>query len=194
MRCFGITHVLLVVISLILTVIASSAQNAPTLRTGDFVRITLPTMAEPVTGTIIQVLPDTLLVRRVHLPRTGTAYRVGDPDLAVSISAIIEAERRLSHQRGTVRGAALGGAIGLIAGSVVGYMSYEPCEPGLYGAGLCTRQMAILGGAVLGTVPGLLLGAAIGSRTIIEQWERVDLQARLSEGTGVGGVMLVVRL
>jgi hypothetical protein len=194
MRYFSIRRLLLVITVSALLVTDTIAQKAPPLQSGDFVRITRHSAAEPVTGTILQALPDTLIVRQANLPRTGSAYRIGDHDLAVPISAIIDVERRLSRKNGAVRGAAVGAAIGLFAGGIVGYMSYEPCEPGLFAAGLCTRQVSIAGGAILGTVPGLVLGAAIGSSTVIETWERVELQPRLSLEAQGGGLTLVIRL
>jgi hypothetical protein len=195
MRCFGITRVLLLTVTIsAIVATVSLAQEASPLQTGDFVRITLPTRAEPVRGTIVQVFADTLIVRRGPLPHTASAYRTGDPDLAVPISAIVEAERRLSYNRGTGRGAAMGAAIGLMVGGAAGYLSYEPHETGPYTPGLNTRGLSTTMGALLGAIPGVVIGAAIGHATTIEQWERVDVQARLSVGEPGGGVKLVVRL
>ena len=148
-----------------------TAQEAPPVKVGDRVRVTAPGVRRR-EGTVQLLTTDSLVMR----PGYG-AWPVAIPLASVT---------RLEVSRGQKSRMGLGAGIGLLGGGSLGYL----ISSGRIGA-RCSGssflvpspeaciQLATVGGAVVGTLIGLVVGAVFTTY----RWEEVPLdQLRVSVG------------
>ncbi len=100
--------------------------------------------------------------------------------------------RQRSHSR---LGAIVGFSVGAVAGAVIGNATYKECPPPRNLVDPCAllndRSSNVLGGFVLGGAAGGVLGLAIGSAFITQEWGTVTLPpAAVSVGPGRVGLRM----
>lgn len=147
-----------------LALLAPAAMRAQAVEPGAYVRILAPSAADSlITGTVLEMDSVSLLLA----PQVSAGSR------AVRLEGIERLEIRHRGRRRTFNG----GAIGVLAGAVVGYGLTEwhvrstDCE---YVCGA-----AVAGGSIAGGLGGLIAGAVIGSRyRDRDRWEAVEVPRR----------------
>lgn len=162
------------------------AQDRAALQPGDRVRVEAP----PQRGTyLVTALADGELVLE---GADGREVRI--PHARLSRLDVDRGPR--SRGSGALKGLAIGGGAGIIAGAVVGYASGDDeCDPGSWCIMTMTAgQKAGVGAVVLGSVGGAV-GAAFGAVSPGRRWEGLRLPLTLDGGAGpVGGFRLGVSL
>jgi len=148
----------------------AAAQSAPLVTMGSRVRLRLlsPSGSHTKTfdGTVEAVAGDTLTLR----PRVGGTTQLYTPALDIQLFV-------LSGSRSSiVRGGAIGGAIGMLAGGVWGVVRQQECTGDA--RNLCTNRkpLAFKEGIVV-TLSGTVLGLVFGALDRREVWTRAWMPA-----------------
>ena len=147
----------------------SEAQQ-PGVKVGDRVRLDVPSMQKrPMVGYLTEINTEGLM-----LHDTDSTYFI--PHSSVHELAISTGKRR-----NIGKGALIGMLGGAAIGGIVGLMSYDECtEEGFMACLLVPENegQAFAWGALLGTLPGSLVGIAIGSAKT-DRWEKVPTRVLL---------------
>ena len=116
--------------------------------------------------------------RVVALSRdTLRAIGLGTPEVAYRVSDIQKLDAMTGRHRKVLRSALIGTGAGLVAGTVIGAATHEPCETTeILGCLLApqTRAQSAALGALGGGILGLVLGGVAGLIPR-DRWERVRL-------------------
>ncbi len=141
---------------------AVATQAIPTLTPGARVRAwNSPPADQKVVGTLLEIRSDTLLLQEDGWADTTPILRTAVTRLDISVG-------HMRHTgRGAARGFLFGGAVGALAGVIIG-SSFE-C-----GTGDCGKEGAIAFGAI-GAGTGLLIGALVGAITTSDRWQEVPV-------------------
>jgi len=152
--------VLALLVSLALSSAPLAAQPSRVrLAVGARVRVATPPRVGWVAGTV--VLADSeRVVLRGPAPAAPDTFDVA----ALQALEVSRGRRRLVHG---VVGVFIGGAVGSVAGALVGKYT----DPG-YG----DEPLYIAAGAVIGLAGGALLGGTLGALTAPERWDQVRVQ------------------
>jgi hypothetical protein len=148
---------------IVLLLAATALHGQQPLAPGMRVRVTAPNVHRPVAiGNLVRIIGDTATI--VDTSGSITTLVLGS-DRRLDLS--------LGRHRRVGRSARTGFLMGAVAGAALGAATWAPCPPDAF---LCFQpenrgQAAVLGGVVLG-VPGLLVGALVGTAKS-ERWERV---------------------
>ncbi len=181
---------ILVAILAFVPLASATAQEPPPVKVGDRVRVTAPDVRRR-EGTVRLLTTDSLVLRPeygawpVHSARgmPNISARGMPNRLAIPLASVT----RLEVSRGQTSRMGPGAGIGLLGGGLLGYLISSGtlgsgCTEGGRGFQL-TREACIgvstVGGAVVGTLLGLVVGAV--SKT--DRWEEVPLdQLRVNFG------------
>lgn len=171
----------LIVAAFMLTPLGAVSSQAMQPRSGDRIRITsAPKTLDNQIARLLSVRNDTLLLQVVP-PET----------LAVALAAVTRLEVSTARGRNTGQGAAIGGLIGLASGVLMGAASGDD-PPGFFS--FTAGDKALILGVGL-AIPGLVIGALVGSQTISDRWTSVPVgavQATPGLQVGPGGARLGV--
>ncbi len=142
-----------------------AAQSAPLVTMGSRVRLRLlsPSGSHTKTfdGTVEAVAGDTLTLR----PRVGGKTQLYTPALDIQLFV-------LSGSRSSiVRGGAIGGAIGMLAGGVWGIVRQQECTGDARNICINRKPLAFKEGIVV-TLSGTVLGLVFGALDRREVWTR----------------------
>jgi hypothetical protein len=162
----------------------AAAQSAPLVTMGSRVRLRLlsPSGSHTPTfdGTVEAVAGDTLTLR----PRAGGNTRLYTPALDIQLYV-------LSGSRSSIlRGGAIGGAIGMLAGGLWGLVRQQECAGDTRNLCINRKPLAFKEGIVV-TLSGAVLGLAFGALDRREVWTRAWMPvletapASFSEGPGL---------
>jgi hypothetical protein len=128
---------------------------------GDRVRLRTSSFPEPVVGEVLAADGDSLVV----VQESGAT-------LAFPIADILTIERSLGRTSQAARGLALGAgfgfAVGAAGGIAIAAAVCGSCDPDVAGE-------AVVGYGLLGAFLGGIGGALIGSRSLTDRWESVEL-------------------
>jgi len=175
------SSILIAVAVLGASVSSVDAQTPARLESGARVRLVAP--AIPVGEQIVRIegtANDTLVFRSERYPVTRS----------LALSEISSVDVSLGQRRRTARGALIGLGTGVMAGAIVGYMTFEPCE------GWCMFEPTTAGGSAAwgglgGGLLGLVAGTTIGFLTKTERWQRVHTRTTVGVSPAGGGVIAV---
>jgi hypothetical protein len=141
---------------------AAAAQDSAVVVAGDAVRISAPSLGLYKSAAVfVRVDRDTLVVRAAPGDTTLTAI----PLAAVSKFEVNHGNRAPARQ--TLKGALIGGSVGILAGTIA---SME-CQ-GYYGSGECRSKF---GPMMAGLGAGALVGAGVGSLIKVARFRTVKL-------------------
>jgi len=164
---------------------AAAAAAEPAVETRPRVRVTAPSVAR---SRIIATL--------VAEDEASLSIAIGKTIVTVPRSEVTRLEvSRRRGRRGTH--ALIGGALGALAGGVIGYATADKCDDTvnfLYGGCLITPANTGAMGAGAGALLGVLVGVSVGSG---EKWETIEPRRRVSvavapaPGKGVGATLRV---
>lgn len=171
----------LTVAAFILTPLSAVSSQAVQPRSGDRIRITsAPNTLDNQTARVLSVRNDTLFLQVVPAET-----------LAVALAGVTRLEVSTARRRNTGQGAAIGGLIGLTSGVLMGAASGDD-PPGWFS--FTAGEKALILGVGL-AVPGLVIGALVGSQNMSDRWTSVPLgavKATPSLQVGPGGARLGV--
>lgn len=119
------------------------------------------------TVTVISATSDSVVFRSIADPVART----------IPISAISAVDVRSYGERPFLRNMLIGAAIGAGAGAVVAAAAYEECEDCYFPV---SRSAETAGGALLGSLGGLLGGLAVAAFQREERWTRIPLNANVA--------------
>lgn len=153
----------------------------PALEEGTRVRVSARTLGtSPRVARVVAVRADTLVFRPEGVPE-----RAADSVIALPLRSLDRLEISAGLRPGKARLARLGLVSGLVIGGASGALTYtDPCreEPARCAAIFAgsSRQGAVISGALVGGLLGLVGGAVAGAVSPVERWEpiRLDPTAR----------------
>ncbi|MDB4874029.1 MAG: hypothetical protein JWM41_475 [Gemmatimonadetes bacterium] len=122
-------------------------------------------------GTTVSLTQDTLLVRFEN-----ERVPIGLPALSVTR---IETRGPAPRAFGAVRGAAIGVIVGIAAGLAIGYVTDRESSSNGCRDGTCVKVLL----PVVLSVPGALLGGALGARKPYDRWSEANLPGSAFGGT-----------
>jgi hypothetical protein len=133
------------------------------------VRVTMESH-EQVTGTIVAMRPDTVVLR--VFPDGG--------ERALSRAKVARIERSAGTSRSRIRGATLGFLSGAVVGTGVGYAmaNHSACSNNCFNG--LDESVKAVGGGIAGALVGATVGVVVGNRQR-EQWREV-----VGDGVRVG--------
>lgn len=141
-----------------------SAQSLPELRPGMRIQFRAPSVVDGrVTGKIVSRTPASFVV---------IGEREGEYTVGFAALSELKVSRGVSHAAGAVRGALVGGGLGLVVGAIIG-LSENSRGQGGYTLGPPTFAQGLL----IGTGGGVAIGAALGGYEGLERWEGIHLPA-----------------
>ena len=165
------SSVLVLFILLTISPMLSRAQQQTGIKVGDRVRLDVPSMQKrPMVGTIGEIND------------YGVVLHGADSTYFIPLSSVHDLSISTGKKRNIGKGAAIGLLGGATIGGLIGLMSYEECnDEGLLACFLRPQNegQAFALGAIVGFIPGTLIGAAIGSAKT-DRWERVPTQMLLN--------------
>ena len=161
--------------------VAATAQSA-SLAPGARVRVTAPNdNLKRVVGTVAEVRNDSILLVNNRESR------------AVALANVTSLEVSKGQRSMFLRDAGLGLGIGAVAGYVMGYATYEECNPDPYGFFDCmfepeSRGQAATWGGLVGGALGLVSGALVGAFHRVDRWESLTVPPRVTIRPGAHGI------
>lgn len=163
--------VLVFLLLLIFSPMLARAQQQTDIKEGDRIRLDVPSMQKrPIVGTIGEISD------------YGLVLHGADSTYFIPHSSIHTLSVSTGKRRNIGKGAIIGLLGGASIGGIVGLMSYEECnEEGLMACFLHPENegQAFALGAIVGFIPGTLIGAAIGSAKT-DRWEKVPSRMLLN--------------
>ena len=172
--------------------------DASALRPGARVRVTV--VAAPDAYYAGEAAPSRLVRTRrlegdlVRIGADSLALRVQGDTLAFMRSAVQSLEERVTRTRfqNIVRHGAIGLGVGAVGGAVIGFVGYEPCEPGEW---FCMSRggEAALGAVVIGA-SGAAAGALVGALRDTGSWRQASLTpaTRVAVTVAPGGARVAI--
>lgn len=146
---------------------AASAQIKG-VNEGDLIRVTAPSVSDSlITGEVRSVTQKIVRITKERLTHSWTDIPIGDIE-QLEIRRVV---------RKTGRGALIGGGVGAFTLGFVTLASNKHCDPDdNWCIEFFTDGEAFLVGAAIGLLPGVLIGAAIGSGTKDEKWKKIPVE------------------
>lgn len=163
----------LTVAALLLTPFGAVSSQAVQPKSGDRIRVTYaPNSLDNQTARVLSVRNDTLFLQVVPAET-----------LVVALSGVTRLEVSTARRRHTGQGAALGAVIGFTSGALMGAASGDE-PPGWFS--FTAGEKALMFGVGL-AIPGLVIGALVGSQIVSDRWTSVPLGAvKATPGLQVG--------
>ncbi len=157
---------ILVAILAFVPLVSATAQDSLPVRAGDRVRVTAPDLGiRKQAGRFAALRADTLVVA------------VADSTMTLPVASMT----RLEVSRGQKSRAGQGAGIGLLGGGLLGFLISRNCTEGT--GFIDTRRACIQISTVGGAVVGTLLGLAVGAVIMTDRWQEVPLdRVRVSFG------------
>jgi hypothetical protein len=181
----GIMKSSLAVLALAMLLPVIAGGQAPPAAVGARVRVTAPSHdLERETTTIMDVRGDSIVIGDRHASR------------AIALTDVTALEVSTGKRRHVLRDAGLGSGIGIVAGLVVGAVTYKECvSTGFGGCWMApeSRTESAGYGAVLFGAAGLVTGAIVGLFDRTDQWASAALPVQAAiRPTGAGGINVML--
>ena len=142
--------------------------------------VALPLSAQmPASGARVRVVEEGRVLRTGSVVRFAGDTLTMTAGLAQPMVLVLGGNRRLEMATGrmhrhTLQGLGIGTGLGVLAGGLVGYATYQKVD--CTGKWFCFdlgSGASAAGGAVLGGLAGMVLGAIVGAATSTEEWKPV---------------------
>jgi hypothetical protein len=151
------------------------AQANPVFAPGARLRLITPRLdASQQTVTVISATSDSIVFRS----ETNPALRT------IPLSDISAVEVRSHGERPFLRNMLIGSAVGAGTGALMASVAYKECEDCWFST---SRSAETAGGALVGSIAGLLGGLAVAAFQRGERWTRIPLNATVALQPSPGG-------